>query len=160
MHICKKIKDLILADYVDGEADPVVRDQIDSHLHLCSDCRRFAQEAQTRLITPFKAATRENVPPEVWLTIKARITEEKDTVATTSFWERFTRAWMLPQFAPVLGSLVMLVLVGSVFLVQHQIRQVKEQEQGEYLLSLFSVTDSPLEAENNGAQSPIEEYFL
>ncbi|MCB9771615.1 MAG: zf-HC2 domain-containing protein [Candidatus Omnitrophica bacterium] len=157
MNTCKNIKDLILTDYMDSEVDLSTREQISSHLLNCSHCRRFAAEAEKNLAVPFKGKIREDVPEHVWSSIRQSI--ENAAMANTqskSFINNFIQIFSFPKLAPALGGFVVLLLMGTFILNSHQIKQVKEKEQGEYLASLWKTVDF----ENSDLRTPIEEYFL
>lgn len=157
MNICKNIKDLILTDYMDSEADSVTREQISAHLSMCSHCRDFAAEAERNLAVPFEKKVREDVPEHIWSSIRQSI--EDESLASTqskSLINNFIQFFSFPKVVPVLGSFVVLFLIGTVILNSNQIKQVKEKEQGEYLASLWKTADF----ENSDLKTPIEEYFL
>ncbi len=73
MSACKDIKDLILTDYIDSETSSETQKQIEGHLLICADCRRFAEEAQKTLVTPFKETERRLPPENLWYAIKEKL---------------------------------------------------------------------------------------
>ena len=160
MDSCKKFKDLILTDYIDGEIDKLSKQHIEDHLHFCSKCRLFIEEIEKNVVGPLKKIKPEKVPPQVWSSIEEKIKQKEyfpNPVA--EFIQQLMEIFSLPQRAPVLGMLVLLVLGG--LMVHHlQIQQAKEKEQGEYMISLIDTTEDSAEAENNDSETSIEKYFL
>ncbi len=161
MNTCKNIKDLILTDYFDAQADAATRAQVDAHLLVCTDCQLFAQDVKEKLAVPFKTVVRENVPDHLWCAIKEKIQENssgslRQENLLKGFWEFF----MPPKLRPVLGSFAVLILVG-IFVFYHRIsveRQAKEQ--GEYLVSLWMSPDILSDLQGNEDQGLLEKYFL
>ena len=160
MDKCEKFKDLILTDYIDGETDQAIRAQIDAHILACPQCLHFAEEVKKDLVIPFTQASRETVPDSVWDGIKERIGQEIPwSIRVGEFVNGLMGSLTLPKLAPIFTSLVLLVLVGSTVLHDQQVRQVKEKEQGEYLISVLASADQGAETDNT-AETPIETYFL
>src|SRR5262245_44676147 len=113
MDDCKRLKDLILTDYVDGEADPAVKNEIESHLSAFGECRRFAEDVQKNLVGSFKAAPRAQVPERVWSAISQQLEGNQLEDETDSFWEKWLKPFLNPKFAPVLAVIIFLVLSGA-----------------------------------------------
>ena len=160
MNECKKFKDLILTDYFDGEIEPITKQEIDSHLHSCSDCRLFAEEIEKSLIAPFQEIKREKVPANIWPLIQERIQKEETWYEKArDFVGKMLQTIFSPSAVPVLATMTIFVMVGTFYLYNLQVKQVKEKEQGEYLAYVLESTDnSP--GENVGSDTPIETYFL
>ena len=156
MDKCEQFKDLILTDYIDGEADQTVKQQIDAHLLVCPDCLRLAEEVKKNAVVPFTQVSREAVPDGIWEGIKERIGQEAPWHTRV---QDFVSALAGPRAVPAFAGLVLLTLVWSTVLHDQQLRQVKEKEQGEYLVSVLSSTDQSAETDNT-AETPIETYFL
>lgn len=160
MDDCKRFKDLILTDHLDAETDLQTRQAIDLHLQSCADCRGFTLEAERNLVNPFKNAERQQVPAHLWSSIQERL-ERKSTLA-----ERFRNhldSWiessLLLRLAPMAASLVLFLLIGTISVHNLQVKQIKDKEQAEYLVSvLASVTSLP--EGDSGLGTPIEQYFL
>ncbi len=161
MDNCKKYKDLILTNYIDGEMDTEMKQQVDSHLLVCPNCRRFAEEVNHFLVASFKNAVRKNVPEHLWLLVKENIEKENRlNEKAGNFIHRLMESLSFPALAPVLGSFVLLILVGSLIFYNQQMKQGKEKEQVEYLVYLLGATEVSPETENNVPETPIEKYFL
>ena len=162
MDICKGFRDLILTDYIDGEADAAIRKRIDEHLLRCPGCRALVKEVQENLIRPFSPDEREPVPEEVWSSIREKIGNETAVSKTVvkDLIGRWLEFFIWPRLSLVLGNFVMLILIGAVVFHQQQIQQAKEKEQGAYLVYLFGTNEVSPETENNGGDTSIEKYFL
>ena len=161
MDKCEKFKDLILTDHIDGEVDAAAKEQIDAHLLACPDCLRLAEEVKAILVVPFKQAGREAVPEGIWEGIKDRIGQEEApwNVRVGEVISGLAGSLTFPRLVPAFASLALLVLVASTVLHDQQVRQVKEQEQVEYLVSTLASADQAAETDNT-TETPIETYFL
>ncbi len=69
---CKKMKELILTDYVDGRLAGRALEELELHLGSCQDCHALVEElrAAGKL---FRAVGQEEPPSEVWYKIRAEI---------------------------------------------------------------------------------------
>ncbi len=159
MNTCKKIKDLILTDYIDDQVDQLVKAQIDEHLLSCVDCRLFAQDAKERLT--FDSASREEVPQHLWLKIKEKIQNDSSPrLKYNDFFHAFHRVFSLPYLAPALAGFVIVILLGSVGFYHQLSERQQAKEQGEYLVSLWRSSDVGADIQGNADQTSIEKYFL
>lgn len=75
---CKKIKDLLLTDYIDGQINSDLKRRIDEHLSRCQDCRDFAAQLNSTVIKPFRESTLVEPPYAVWQGIKEEITPQRE----------------------------------------------------------------------------------
>src|SRR4051812_23957848 len=123
MDNCKKFQDLILTDYIDGEIDQKTREMIDSHVRACPQCQRLAEDVKQNLVAPFKSVERENVPDQVWISLKEKIENEKyaPAPAVSGFIDRFIESFLSPKLVPVYLNMIVLVLIGSWLLHDRQI---------------------------------------
>ncbi len=70
---CKKVKELLITDYVDCEAGIALRHKIDSHVSGCKSCRSYKEEVE-RSLSPLSSEARVDPPSdEIWHNIKSRI---------------------------------------------------------------------------------------
>ena len=154
MNNCKEIQDLILTDYIDGQADQETKSHVENHLLACADCRVFAQEVKANLVVPFERAQRQTVPAHLWNSIKEKI-EEEQYARAPDFLDRLLDLFS-SRLAPVLASLAVLIVVGSFVFHDRLVKHAREEAQGKYLASLLS----PAEDNTSGLGTTIEEYFL
>ncbi len=165
MKKCDYFKDLILTDYIDGELDKNSAGSVESHLLDCSDCRAFFKEVKDNAaIFPVSCSANvlhQPVPAGLWAAIKQSIEHENQARSPLAdFIDRLKGLIVFPRMVPVFASLILMLLAGSVTLNTIQIQQVKERDQGEYLVSLLSPTSPSVSLDNNDWGTPIEHYFL
>jgi len=161
MKKCENFKELILTDYIDGELDKARHQGLEAHLLDCGDCRSFLQEVKINAAMPFKNALPQPVPPQLWDTIRQNIEQEEQAVnPLAGLFDKLKGLVAFPRMVPVFASLILMFLAGSVTVNTVQIRQARDKDQGEYLISLLSPAGPSSQAENNDLGTPIEHYFL
>ena len=162
MSACKKYRDIILTDHIDGELDKNAQAQVVQHLAVCPGCRALAEQVRQDMVLPFKQAGREAVPEHVWVSIKEKIEKENYTDnPVMGFIRGLADPFALPKLAPALMSVAALALVGSLVFHDQQIKQAKAQAQGEYLVSVLAPANGAVsEADSEDPPTPIETYFL
>ena len=162
MKKCDHFKDLILTDYIDGELDKNSADGVERHLLDCAHCRAFLKEVQDNAALPLRQASQQPVPVELWGAISQRVYANlmNKPSLVADFTEQFKGWVVFPKVVPVLASLVLMFLAGSVAFNTIQVRQARDKEQGEYLVALLSSTGASSPSDNNEGASPIEHYFL
>jgi hypothetical protein len=67
---CKRIQEMILTDYLDGEENEDLRFFIKNHLDRCRDCKEFEKMVHEHAVDPFKAGKQAEVPQAVWQNIR------------------------------------------------------------------------------------------
>jgi predicted anti-sigma-YlaC factor YlaD len=150
MSACKKYRDIILTDHMDGELDKSAQARVAQHLAVCPGCRALAEQVKQDMVLPFEQAGREAVPEHVWTSIKEKIEKESHTYS-----------FAFPKLAPALMSVAALVLVGSLMFHDQQIKQAKAQAQSEYLISVLAPANGAAsETDSEDTPTPIETYFL
>ncbi len=162
MSACKKYRDIILTDHIDGELDKSAQALVAQHLAVCPGCSALAEQVKQGMVLPFKQTGREAVPEHVWTSIKERIEKESHAYnPLMGFIRGLAGSFALPKLAPALMSVAALALVGSLVFHDQQIKQAKAQAQGEYLISVLAPANGvAVEADNEGPLTPIETYFL
>ena len=160
MKKCEHFKDLILTDYIDRQLDKDSAGSLEDHLLDCEDCRAFLKEVKNKAISPFQQAFKEPVPVELWDTIRQGIEHGQEPGPLEAFIEHLKGLFVFPRLVPVLASLTLMFLAGSVTLDKIHVQQAKAQEQGEYLISLLTSSDASSPSDNNDLGTPIEHYFL
>jgi len=160
MKKCEQFKDMILTDYIDGELDRSLSSSLEAHLLDCNECRVFYQEVKSNAVLPFQRSPRQPVPSELWDAVRQGI-EDKGRVVDPvgDLIAQLKGLFIFPRMVPVLGSLVLMFLVGTVALNNVHVQRAQVSDQGEYLVSLLSPTSSA-QGENNDYGTPIEHYFL
>lgn len=162
MKKCDHFRDLILTDYIDGELVKGPHRDLENHLVECGDCRAFLKEVENNLAWPWKqTVTQQPVPDELWGTIKQRIEHEDQARGPfADLMDNLKDLFLFPRLVPVFASLIVMFLAGSVTLNTVLVKQAREKDQGEYLVSLLSPTGSSAPSDYNDGAGPIEHYFL
>jgi hypothetical protein len=73
---CKKIQELLLTDYIDGEAGDALKNEVERHVNICHTCRQFKQSLLKIAIEPFRKAKESKPPDLAWNRIKEAIVKE------------------------------------------------------------------------------------
>ncbi|MDD2702814.1 MAG: anti-sigma factor [Candidatus Omnitrophica bacterium] len=160
MNECRKFRDVILTDYLDGELDKESRERLEAHLSVCTACRIFAREAKEQLGDSFKEVRPEPVPEELWRNIRGRIEAENRTRDIAGeILERVFKPFLRPQLVPAYIVFLVFFFSGA-FVAHNRIKLVTEIEQGRYLMSTLGEEASAEGLENANLGTAIEEYFL
>jgi predicted anti-sigma-YlaC factor YlaD len=116
---CKRIKELILTDYIDGETSEPVESLVKAHLSDCADCRAYEQGVRQRSSMLFKNVGPEQPPAEVWQKIREAIKEDQTQYAP-SFLERLfdllRESFAVRRPAYALATVFTVILVIGIFL--------------------------------------------
>ena len=70
---CKRIKELLLADYMDNEIEEASQLALDAHIKICSACRQLKESIDTGLLPLLENAKVQSPQEEMWQGIKTRI---------------------------------------------------------------------------------------
>lgn len=159
---CRKIQELLKADYLDNEISPDVQHDIDEHLKQCAQCRKLEKELQAQRLL-FKNAKQEKVPERLWQNIRDSIMSEQpnqERSLSHGFLRRLRELALAPRPAYALVSaftavIFVLVFAGAVI----QKRQNFSKQSGAEAITEYSVNG---ESDNllYGLGTNIEEYFL
>jgi predicted anti-sigma-YlaC factor YlaD len=84
---CKRIQELIVTDYLDGEAPGSLRAKIESHVSACAGCRAFEQSVRRNEDLLSRNFHPVQPPEEVWRNVRAAVSAE-DTAEAPVFLER------------------------------------------------------------------------
>ena len=139
MKSCEEFKDLIVTSYIDAQIDKVSKNNLESHLLDCADCRAYLREVKAYAVVPFQNAPLEPVPSQLWDSIAQEIVKQhqsKDLVANII--GQFKGLLALPRLVSILASLMVMFLVGSITYNNINIQKAKSTEQAEYLVSLIN----------------------
>ena len=52
---CDKIRELLAADYIDGELDPGTMGLVEAHLVSCASCKAFESAVRQAAVAPLRA---------------------------------------------------------------------------------------------------------
>lgn len=163
---CKKVKELILTDYLDGQVSEQQKKQIEKHLASCGPCKEYELLAKKTVIEPFNNAERLRPSEAVWHKIKEHIEEEEQELTSpfADLIRRIKSFLYVPKPALVVATIivVLLVIVTIVKLPseKQEIVKVNSEKQIECMTYLLSVFNQDSTNEVNGFGTSIEEYFL
>jgi hypothetical protein len=73
---CKKIQELLLTDYIDGEANDALKNEVERHINICHTCRQFERDLLKTAIEPLRKAKESKPPDLVWNHIKEALGKE------------------------------------------------------------------------------------
>ncbi len=112
---CRDIQDLIMTDYLDGEASADVKKKVEEHLSACAPCREYLAAAR-KLDAGFKGPMPAEAPERIWMKVRDKIEERRVPV-----WERVRSWWeeVIWGFRPtfVYSSLAASTLVVALVLI-------------------------------------------
>lgn len=155
---CKRMEEIILTDYIDGNLKGHALQEVESHLGSCPECRRLAEEAKTASGL-LKAAPRHEAPPRVWNSIRAAIDAgPAKTHFAGSILERLRFFLPYPKPALVLATAVLLVLfvltVARLMPGNGYIRDGAEQD------DIFLISSINGGGDETGFGTPAEDFLL
>ncbi|MEE9605655.1 MAG: zf-HC2 domain-containing protein [Candidatus Scalindua sp.] len=163
---CKKVKELILTDYLDGQVNEEQKRQIEKHLASCGPCKEYELLAKKTVIDPFNNAKRIRPSEVVWHKIKEQIEEEQQELASpfADLIRRIKSFLYVPKPAFVVATImvVLLIIVTIIKLPseKQEIVKVSPEKQIECMTYLLRVFNQDSTNETNGFGTSIEEYFL
>ncbi|MCX5701593.1 MAG: zf-HC2 domain-containing protein, partial [Candidatus Omnitrophica bacterium] len=124
---CKKIKDLIITDYIDQELSKSRQEEVITHLKTCSRCRAFEQALRKRVSEPLRKIEPVKPPESIWQRVQEAIDEEETVQHSPSLLGRiydFLKGavlWPKPVFA--FSSTFAVILIAALFLWRPFYRQ-------------------------------------
>lgn len=158
---CDKIRDILLADYTDGEAEERLVREVEEHLSGCAECREFYSILKDSAVSPFKGLKPMEAPPEVWEGVKDKIEKRSAPDKRTALLE--VLYGLLPGRSLVLAAagftLAVFLLTGAhvwrIFDRDLVVRYAESQ------LYYFSEEDSEGDSVNGeGFETAVEKYLL
>ncbi len=145
---CKKIRELVMTDYIDAELGEDLAKKVQSHLNLCEKCRALEESLRKTGLEPFKDLDQARPPDYVWERIKENM--EKDRAKEYVFPVFTGRRHVFAALTAVAACVIILVITGAYLNSEKQINSFF-QEQADFLGSLEKDAASPL----NGTFSEI-----
>jgi len=162
---CKKIQEIIAADYIDGELNEKLKGQVQVHLSACNQCRALEMSLRRIAVEPFKNLKETRPPDSVWERIKENIVAEESRRKESIF--VYLKDYLRPLFNipnPVFATIAIAVFVITASVVMSLGSQMRMnsyfQEQEEFLSSLEANTGDSSMGGSAGLGTVIEEYFL
>jgi predicted anti-sigma-YlaC factor YlaD len=163
---CKRVKELIMTDYRDGEGSESVRKQIVSHLSACTDCRVYEQTVRQNADRLFKDLDPVQPPEAVWHNIREAVNEDRSQAAP-SFLERvfdFVRESFVVRKPAYAFATVFTVILVTVFYWGSPVRQhmlVKDylSQKSAFMVALNDAPNGELDKVAN-FNTAIEQYLF
>jgi anti-sigma factor RsiW len=160
---CKKIQELLQADYLDQEAGQKEEQLVKEHLAQCSVCRGLEKKLQAQRIL-FQGVKRQPVPERIWNNISDAIITERlkqQESPISGILERLRDLIFVRRPAVVLAtSLFSMIIIFAVFANLATQRQVLLSKQN----TAEDIAGYSLNAKNGyvlyDLGTTVEEYFL
>jgi predicted anti-sigma-YlaC factor YlaD len=160
---CERVRELLLTDYLDHQADADIKAQVEAHLHACADCRRFEAEVGQGAVAPFTDVSQPEVPQTIWLNISKRIAERERPGVSIFDYLREKLALVLaprPVFAFASTMVVFLIIFGLIAkhtMDHNQVRAYFVQQ-----ADFFSMLDNGngSNSQNGELGSAVENYLF
>ncbi|MFC1576205.1 zf-HC2 domain-containing protein [Candidatus Omnitrophota bacterium] len=151
---CEKIQDLLITDYIDGEANEKTRRMITDHLAACDKCRVFEKTVQEKVVKPFKGAQKETPPEFIWHRVRRGIVEDGKPAPR--------KAWFVlkPAFATALVAMAIfaIIIVSGRLTKDRNGVDIYITDQIEFLIEPGSSSDS--DSSGQGLGTAIEIFLL
>ena len=158
---CKKIRDLIITDYIDKEASESVQKEVLAHLKVCAGCRSFEQDLWEKVSDPLRKVQPARPPDSIWQRVQESIIEEEESAQSSlSPLRRFV---FRPKPVAVFSSALVIILIALLFIQGPFYRQLAVKsylrEQSDYMLSMSMPVNGELE-KDIGFGTAIENIFF
>lgn len=163
---CKKIKELILTDYIDNEMSDKERMYFNIHLARCPRCREFVDAVKNAVVKPFTNVKKIDPPKSIWIRVKESImVEQQEKLGfITSISEKLKNVFYIPTLALAVSTIMALVIIATLTTTSRfsneEALKTGREDQSEY--SAYSI-ETPVGAVLNndgGFGTLVEEYFL
>ena len=160
---CEKIRELLLTDYLDKEADITQGTRVQKHLESCTACKRFEQELRRAAVEPFKNAATPEAPESVWLAIKEKIAErEGRRVTVLDVIRQKLEAFFLPRPALAFASAMVIVLIMSGVIAKYKADKDQVKDYFAQQLAFYAMLDNGEgnESFTGEKNNPLQEYVF
>ncbi len=119
---CKRMKDLILTDYIDGNLEGRALKDVERHLGSCPTCNALARDlkAAGKLL---RATPQEEVPSGIWHNIRAEISTASAKLnfpETVLMYARYYLSHLRPVVVIASAAVLLLVILTAVRLMPHR----------------------------------------
>ena len=158
---CKRIKDLIMSGYIDGELKGNLLKKVEQHLLSCKECKEFEQALQEKVVSPLRQAQEVKPPESVWEAIRETISPKKAPAEgiIASFLRGLDYFFHLPKPALVFATVSAVILLTFIFIRipfggQRLASDYFDEQMG--LISYLDVNESG----SLDFGTTIEEYFM
>ncbi len=161
---CRKARNIILTDYIDGALSKKDDDALESHLSACEKCRVLAAEARRTLRDPFPEAYNPVPPEAIWRNIERQIIAEPRAAFRRQgipVWDRLAGLRLPSVYRWALASALAFLVALTVFHrpAPRQTADVEEMDK-EISYIAYMLDEAAPEESTEGYGTVIEEYFL
>lgn len=156
----KQIQEWLFTDYIDGELDGEAVKAVEEYLQKHPDEALMVYDLKKQCVEPFSKIKYQEVPTEIWDSIKEKIEEtpQQESKNVFSYWDNFLlnlRPFVIPTLAAVIIVIVSLTAVNK--FNQKQAKNKTIEVQVDYLVLL---ADPEYEIEDDELIDPLEKYFF
>ncbi len=158
---CKKIQELLMTDYLDGELDQMLCNRIRQHIDSCTHCQQFEQEVQ-KIKAPFKKTRYIKPPVRLWQCIREKIMSEQMLPQGSLFEclvERL-REFLFIRRQPVFATIALTIIIFALIFIRMPAQKQIETDAWKVVAEDIGLRID----EENGAicdfGTDIEKYFL
>ena len=150
---CKRIRELLLTDYLDGESPASERREIEEHLEGCGQCSYFAQSVREKISQPLRQLKEIQPPVTVWQQIRETLVRDKEAAAAPSFleklWDALAANFLAHRPAYAVSTVLAVSIAVAVFLHSPLRRQMVVsdylRQQTTFMASLSAPVNGELE---------------
>ena len=163
---CKRIKELILTDYIDNEMSDAERMRLNIHFAHCHECKELFDTVKNIAINPFAHVKKIDPPGFIWQRVKEAIIakqQEKLDFVDAAF-EKLRSIFYIPKPALAMVTIMTLVfivvLTTTLKLSNNKVLEISSEDQAEY--SIYSI-ETPVTTflnDDGGFGTLVEKYFL
>jgi anti-sigma factor RsiW len=164
---CKRIQELIITDYADGELDQARTAEVERHLAVCARCREFREAAERTVVGPLKAMRPLTPPERVWEKIREEITRTPTPRAVPAFAilkSKLRGAFVIrrPALAVAAMAIALIITIVSTRLPLNGTEAISLylEDQMQFLSSLDASDTRIADANGFDLDTGIEEYLL
>lgn len=153
---CKKMRGLIMTDYLDGNLDKPTLKEVEAHIAACPGCRGLVSEL-TSIRASLKKESPQSPPPQVWERIRADIARVPMKYSLAGNFAESIRSWIVNR-RPAVVIAAAAILIFAVLTVTRLMPQNNPLAPDD-IISIISLEENGDYADYNFG-TPAENYFL
>jgi len=111
---CEEMRELLTADYIDGELDEGARGDVVKHLETCTRCRQFEEAVRRAAVEPFRHAQLSSAPASVWNQVARVLDQERGGVVRAALRCGWERIFTIRKAVYAAASLAALILIAAI----------------------------------------------
>jgi len=157
---CKKIKEIILSDYIDDELDLECRKNVEIHLEKCESCRQFKDDVDLNIVGILQHASKLEPRQELWYKIKDKLEPKRRLFVPENITGFLKGLFTVRKPIYAVAAIMMLVVVTGVFskLYMNE-KNSLDRYLGEQMAFVLSL-DNGSEDENDDIGIPFEIFSI